>query len=394
MLLKKQVNKSWAFSSSLSTRVRVPLRNSIKDLAPTSNLYLTRNPLLNSLVSPIASHPSLLALHRSAAGFNDSRHFKPSPPPEVMYKWHLPEPNLRKVLDDSDCLLAKSRTVVVLLGWLGAKQKHLKRYADWYTSRGYNVITFTFPMNEILSYQVGGKAEQHIDMLVNHLAEWLDEEHGKSLVFHTFSNTGWLTYGVVLEKFQNQDQSLMGNIRGCIVDSAPVATPDPRVWASGFSAAFLKKQSIATKESVSSNGSGVGVLVHNQTIMESIPTVAESALLVVLEKFFEVVLNLSIILLRIIYALVKRLSDVMDLLSVEQPKCPQLYIYSSADRVIPVESVESFIEKQRRAGHEVRACNFVSTPHVDHYRNDPSRYTSQLTSFLEDCVLTCCKHTS
>ncbi|KAF9623985.1 hypothetical protein IFM89_007683 [Coptis chinensis] len=349
---QKQVNKSWAFSTSLSTRVRVPLPNSIKDLAPTSNLYLTRNPLLNSLVSPIASHPCLLALHRSAA----------------------------------DCLLAKSRTVVVLLGWLGAKQKHLKRYADWYTSRGYNVITFTFPMNEILSYQVGGKAEQHIDMLVNHLAEWLDEEHGKSLVFHTFSNTGWLTYGVVLEKFQNQDQSLMGNIRGCIVDSAPVATPDPRVWASGFSAAFLKKQSIATKGSVSSNGSGVGVLVHNQTIMESIPTVAESALLVVLEKFFEVVLNLP--------KVNRRLSDVMDLLSVEQPKCPQLYIYSSADRVIPVESVESFIEKQRRAGHEVRACNFVSTPHVDHYRNDPSRYTSQLTSFLEDCVLTCCKHTS
>ena len=87
----------------------------------------------------------------------------------------------------------------------------------------------------------------------------------------------------------------------------------------------------------------------------------------------------------------RRLHDVFALLSSEQPKCPQLYIYSSADRVIPAKSVESFIEKQRKAGHEVRACDFLSSPHVDHFRNHPGLYTSQLTNFLEDCVLTCCK---
>jgi len=36
-------------------------------------------------------------------------------------------------------------------------------------------------------------------------------------------------YGVILEKFQKQDPSLIGRIRGCIVDSAPVAAPDPQV---------------------------------------------------------------------------------------------------------------------------------------------------------------------
>lgn len=84
----------------------------------------------------------------------------------------------------------------------------------------------------------------------------------------------------------------------------------------------------------------------------------------------------------------------LGLLSTQQPSCPQLYIYSSADRVIPAGSVESFIEKQRKAGIMVRACNFVSTPHVDHFRNDPKLYTSQLTLFLEDCVLTGCKKVS
>ena len=83
----------------------------------------------------------------------------------------------------------------------------------------------------------------------------------------------------------------------------------------------------------------------------------------------------------------RRLSDVMELLSSKQPQCPQLYIYSSADRVIPAKSVEAFIEGQRKAGHEVRACDFVSSPHVDHYRSNPGLYTSQLVNFLEECVL-------
>ena len=36
-------------------------------------------------------------------------------------------------------------------------------------------------------------------------------------------------YGVMLEHFQKQDPSIMERIKGCIVDSAPVAYPDPEV---------------------------------------------------------------------------------------------------------------------------------------------------------------------
>ncbi|ONK79746.1 uncharacterized protein A4U43_C01F9650 [Asparagus officinalis] len=175
----------------------------------------------------------------------------------------------------------------------------------------------------------------------------------------------------------------MGKIKGCIVDSAPVASPDPQVWASGFSAAFLKKQSVATKGMLSSNNSGMSALVESKSSGEPKPAVAEIALLAVLEKFFEVVLNLP--------SINRRLHDVFTLLSSEQPNCPQLYIYSSADRVIPAKSVESFIEKQRRAGHEVRSCDFLNSPHVDHFRNYPDIYTSQISEFLEDYVLTCHK---
>jgi hypothetical protein len=198
----QQPNPSWLSHNSLSklanlsflTTIRVPLPN-INFPVPDSGLGRNFVPNFFYSSSYVASSPALLNLYQSA---ELAKAPKPSAygqtistlPSEVMYRWHLPEPN---AIDVSDCSSEKSRTVVVLLGWLGAKQKHLNRYAELYTSRGFHVITFTFPMTEILSYQFGGKAEEHVDLLVNHLADWLEEEHGKNLVFHTFSNTGWLT---------------------------------------------------------------------------------------------------------------------------------------------------------------------------------------------------------
>ncbi|KAL3635821.1 hypothetical protein CASFOL_020368 [Castilleja foliolosa] len=372
-----QISMSKLAQLSFFTKIHIPMPNI---QFPTSNS--------NSNYSFISSSSrAFLRSYRSADLINSAKPFayrykKNSPvPSDVLYRWHLPNPSSFNVSVDSNGSSAKSRTVVVLLGWLGAKQKHLNRYAEWYTSRGFHVITFTFPMSEVLGYQVGGKAEKDVELLVDHIAEWLEEENGKNMVFHTFSNTGWLTYGVMLEKFGKKDCNLKGRIKGCIVDSAPVAAPDPQVFASGFSAAFLKKNSVATKGSVVEQE--VDVKVGTRTSIEVKPGLSETALVFILEKLFGVVLNHP--------PINRRLCDVLSLLTSKQPSCPQLYIYSSADRVIPSGYVESFIEKQRKSGREVRACNFISTPHVDHFRNDPILYSSQLTLFMEDCVLTCCK---
>ncbi|EMS46356.1 hypothetical protein TRIUR3_10075 [Triticum urartu] len=138
----------------------------------------------------------------------------------------------------------------------------------------------------------------------------------------------------------------------------------------------MKKHSVATKGAAPNTRSDVVVVESQKDIR---PAATEAVLLSALEKFFDRVLNYP--------AVNRRLSGVMELLSSNQPNCPQLYIYSSADRVIPAKSVESFVERQRKEGCEVRSCDFVSSPHVDHYRSNPGLYTSQLTNFLEDCVL-------
>lgn len=183
----------------------------------------------------------------------------------------------------------------------------------------------------------------------------------------------------MLEKFSACDHTLIDKIKGCVVDSAPVATPDPEVWAAGFSAALLKKQSVATKGLIKGSEGSAELLGFDEAHSSELkPDVTETALLVMLENFFRLFFKLPYV--------DRRLSDVFRILSHQQPQCPQLYIYSSADRVIPADSVEAFIAKQKKAGYKVRACNFVLSPHVDHFRKFPDLYSAQLGSFLEECL--------
>jgi len=182
---------------------------------------------LQPMKAPFASLPVIQTVYQYARFTktleqDDAMPAVASSSSDVLYRWHLPDPRVCAKFPD------KSQTVVVLLGWLGSRQKHLKRYADWYTSRGFHVVTFTLPMSDILSYNLGGKAEKNVEMLSEHLAGWVREESGKKIIFHTFSNTGWLCYGVILENLQQRDASAVEKIKACIVDSAPVAAPDPQ----------------------------------------------------------------------------------------------------------------------------------------------------------------------
>ena len=127
----------------------------------------------------------------------------PTEPSESVHAWHIPDgttPIPYKNGGDQDPLGKKPVLTVVLLGWLGAQQKHLKKYAEWYNARGIHAVTFVIPMTDILSFKGQGNAEEHVDALARHLVQWLSDqgEHAdfdgeKQLIFHTFSNTGWLT---------------------------------------------------------------------------------------------------------------------------------------------------------------------------------------------------------
>ncbi|XP_006648289.2 transmembrane protein 53-like [Oryza brachyantha] len=268
-------------------------------------------------------------------------------------------------------------TLVVLLGWLGARQKHLRRYADLYRDRGVGSVRFVVPVRELLGLDLGRRVERRVADLAAEIAAWCEADHRRTLLFHTFSNTGWLAYGAILENLQSR-ADIIERIRGCIVDSAPVLEIRPEVWAAGFSAAMLKKSSSTTGPSAESqDGYTSNGTLNNLSSDVARPTWGENILLSTLQKFFEIVLHLPDVN--------KRLEKVHSVLSEKQPSCPQFYLYSSADRVIPAECVESFIDMQKSQGQSVFAHNFVSSPHVDHYRSFPHVYAAKINEFLKIC---------
>ncbi|GMH06329.1 hypothetical protein Nepgr_008169 [Nepenthes gracilis] len=270
---------------------------------------------------------------------------------------------------------------VVLLGWLGANPRHLKRYAEFYTSKGMNAVTFVVSVRNALWFDLGVSVENRITELANRLVSWLLESEmdgrERCFIFHTFSNTGWLVYGAILSRLQGRPD-VLHRIRGCIVDSGGAPELNPRIWAAGFGAALFKKSDHVVCSSVEA-----GELGRNGTMskmQEKEPSIIERLLLFVLEKAFSFLLKL--------HNVNQRLSNVMVILSKNQPSCPQFYLFSTADKVIPFRSIELFIEDQRRIGRKVRSFNFKSSSHVGHYRAFPNLYSLEINNFLKESLCT------
>ncbi|KAG2277832.1 hypothetical protein Bca52824_060387 [Brassica carinata] len=220
---------------------------------------------------------------------------------------------------------------------------------------------------DLLRLDLGRRLERRIDEFGNELVKWVSEkEEGgeKSPWCSTVSVTlvGLCSYGTLLESFVGR-QELVEKIKGCIIDSGGADPLDTKIWAAGFTAAILKKRSSTINTEPNSPGKKMSKertsrnRKHDTIISrETIPHCLKHPRVIGRECC-------------------RRLTRITQRLYENHPPCPQLYLYSSEIR----------IKEQQKIGRKVESFNFKSSPHVDHYRNFPDLYSSQLHNFLQEC---------
>ena len=68
---------------------------------------------------------------------------------------------------------------------------------------------------------------------------------------------------------------------------------------------------------------------------------------------------------------------------------PHLYLYSSADLVIPASHVEGMADSREKAGVKfVEKHNFQTSPHVLHFKEFPEQYQELCVNFVRKCLRT------
>jgi hypothetical protein len=124
--------------------------------------------------------------------------------------------------------LYKRIPVVLLLGWAGAEDKHLKKYSDIYAKMGYHTIRFS-PSNNLTFWSTQKQvpyAYELLDLMKNRL-----DFSENPLLVHAFSNASlFIVYKTVIEEANKKNspyEFFKRNQRGIIFDSCPGFTVNP-----------------------------------------------------------------------------------------------------------------------------------------------------------------------
>lgn len=238
-----------------------------------------------------------------------------------------------------------TRPLCVILGWGGAKQKNLRKYSEIFESKGYNIITVSPTLVDILLFpEIRGKK------ISDKILETIEKEFDASkTVFFQFSNGGCGLYYFICEDIYNIKSPHFNkiNIVGSVFDSCPVV---PK-----------KENTVLTQKAFTVN-------IKNP-IVKNLVWYSIGAIVPFLFWFNPIV-----------KLFMKGLT--------ESPlSTPQLFLYSKSDDLAPYKDISDFINSRKIRGVKTMQMLWEDSPHVSHLKHDEVTYTRVLNEFLDQLNL-------
>lgn len=241
--------------------------------------------------------------------------------------------------------------VVILLGWAGCKDKYLSKYSSIYNEQGCVTIRYTAPLKTVFISESFGYKELRSTALKLLEILYDYEVENSPIFFHIFSNGGFMLYRYVVELLLNDKQFSSLHVIGAVVDSAPG----------------------------SANVRGA---------LRALATTLGPKISPVLRYVLLALFAVTVFLLRVVlYPVTKYIhKNHYDAVQDRPPSWPHSFLYSKGDQTIRHRDIEFFMATVKQKGVPVDSFDFVTSPHVGHFRDFPEQYALKCREFLVSCM--------
>ena len=191
-----------------------------------------------------------------------------------------------------------------------------------------------------------GLAEDIVRLLNNIIN---NEVPNAGIVVHAFSNGGSLVYEELVKSMNEPGpgrSSLRSRLRGIIFDSTPARLTFPTAWRA-LSAAV-------------------------PSIFMRVPIMFGMLAFAGIQYLF----------LDLLFRRAPRPDMFWNTLADDPASCPQLFVYSHADAIVPSADIEEMQRARASRGVAATVLRLEGSPHVGHLRTDPVAYTAAVRRLI------------
>jgi len=273
--------------------------------------------------------------------------------------------------------------VVLILGWWGAKDRAVSRFAQLYADRGYAVCQFIALGNESFgSPPVKKKVAQSVLNEVSRRCQSNDfssaapevdagsavwrKDKPPPIVVHIMSNNGAMMYLAMLQCAREEHGWLLQGLRGVVYDCSPghlSAFTGMRAFLATRPPLALKLAFVGFPLMV---GLGLLALVFWLGRGRPLTTGAGVTAVALLAAFSER------------YRTEKYIQE----LASDPSDCPQLFLYSKGDVLIPDTVIEDLAARRSAKGVQVLKKKWITSGHMELLRDNGAEYAETLFAFL------------